>query len=72
MSLKESLALFFDVLSEIREDHGLLNALWGAPLVFLIMAWMPKGDLPPDDEEKIQAAKERSAKIDDWSELVSE
>ncbi len=56
------------------DDNGLLKTALFAPLLiigcwFFIRAseWMK-----PDDTEKVEAAKRRSAKIDDWSELKSD
>ena len=57
----------------IYDDHGFLRTVAFSPLTVLLCLFVyDVVNDKPDDAEKVAAARRRSAKIDDWSELVSD
>jgi len=72
MSVSNSISFLRDIFSRIREEHGLLRTIAFSPFIILIGAFLyDVVNDTPSDTEKVEAAKQRSAQIDDWSELVN-
>jgi len=62
--------------AKTKAEYGWLTAVAFSPFVVLVAVdvWsvVQATEIDPDDSEKIEAAKERSAAIEDWSELTSD
>jgi len=77
--MRETVRQFYDAWRKAAQKHGFIKSvaltiIYSPFILFVLLLALAVADMqpdPPDDDEKVEDARERSEQIDDWSDAVN-